>query len=73
MKAPGTSHGQPLRLGAVVLAGGTGARLGGVDKAAIELDGVTLLERTLTTTMSATEVVVVGPEVPTSRPVTWCV
>jgi molybdopterin-guanine dinucleotide biosynthesis protein A len=57
----------------VVLAGGTGARLGGVDKAALELDGVTLLERTLTATMAATEVVVVGPEVPTSRPVTWTV
>jgi molybdopterin-guanine dinucleotide biosynthesis protein A len=57
----------------VVLAGGTGARLGGVDKAALELDGVTLLERTLTATMAATEVVVVGTEVPTSRPVTWTV
>jgi molybdopterin-guanine dinucleotide biosynthesis protein A len=57
----------------VVLAGGSGARLGGVDKAALELDGVTLLERTLTATMAAGEVVVVGPEVPTSRPVTWTV
>jgi molybdopterin-guanine dinucleotide biosynthesis protein A len=57
----------------VVLAGGTGARLGGVDKAALEVDGVTLLERTLTATMAAAEVVVVGPEVPTSRPVTWTV
>jgi molybdopterin-guanine dinucleotide biosynthesis protein A len=66
-----TAPGRPLRLGAVVLAGGTGARLGGVDKAALEVDGVTLLERTLTATMAATEVVVVGPEVPTSRPVTW--
>jgi molybdopterin-guanine dinucleotide biosynthesis protein A len=55
----------------VVLAGGTGARLGGVDKASIEVDGVTLLERTLAATMTATEVVVVGAEAPTSRPVTW--
>jgi molybdopterin-guanine dinucleotide biosynthesis protein A len=43
----------------------------GVDKASIELDGVTLLERALAATMAAVEVVVVGAEVPTSRPVTW--
>jgi molybdopterin-guanine dinucleotide biosynthesis protein A len=60
-----------LRLGAVVLAGGTAARMGGVDKASIELDGVTLLERALAATMSAQEVVVVGLQVPTTRPVTW--
>lgn len=66
-----TAPGQALRLGAVVLAGGTGARLGGVDKAAIEVDGVTLLERALTTTAAAVEVVVVGSAVPTSRAVTW--
>ncbi len=63
--------GEPLRLGAVVLAGGTGARMGGVDKASVEIDGVTLLERSLAATMSALEVVVVGDQVPTSRPVTW--
>jgi molybdopterin-guanine dinucleotide biosynthesis protein A len=63
--------GGPLRLGAVVLAGGTAARMGGVDKAGLELDGVTLLERALAATMSAVEVVVVGAQVPTSRPVTW--
>ena len=65
--------GGPLRLGAVVLSGGTGARMGGVDKAALDLDGVTLLERALAATGSATEVVVVGQRVPTSRPVTWTV
>jgi molybdopterin-guanine dinucleotide biosynthesis protein A len=54
-----------------VLAGGTAARLGGVDKAGLELDGVTLLERALAATGSALEVVVVGAEVPTSRAVTW--
>lgn len=59
------------RLGAVVLTGGTGSRMGGVDKASIELDGVTLLERALAATMTAVEVVVVGDQVPTSRPVTW--
>lgn len=43
----------------------------GIDKASIELGGVTLLERALAATMAAGEVVVVGHEVPTSRPVTW--
>lgn len=61
----------PGRLGAVVLTGGSGTRMGGVDKSSIELDGVTLLERALAATMTAVEVVVVGDQVPTSRPVTW--
>ena len=65
--------GEPLSLGAVVLTGGTGSRLGGLDKAAIEVDGVTLLERALTAVTAAVEVVVVGTPVPTSRPVTWTV
>ena len=64
-------HDDYLRLGAVVLAGGTAARMDGVDKASIEVDGVTLLERALAATMSAVEVVVVGDQVPTTRPVTW--
>lgn len=62
-----------MRLGAVVLAGGTAVRMGGVDKASLDLDGVTLLERALAATGSATEVVVVGRQVPTSREVTWTV
>jgi molybdopterin-guanine dinucleotide biosynthesis protein A len=69
----GSGTGRPLRLGAVVLAGGTGQRLGGVDKGSIQVHGVTLLERALTATMAASEVVVVGPAVPTTRPVTWTV
>jgi molybdopterin-guanine dinucleotide biosynthesis protein A len=64
-----TSHSP--RLAAVILTGGTGVRLGGVDKASIEVDGATLLEHALAGTAVADEVVVVGPEVPTSRPVTW--
>jgi molybdopterin-guanine dinucleotide biosynthesis protein A len=60
-----------LRLAAVVLTGGTAARMDGVDKASIELDGVTLLERALAATAAAVDVVVVGSEVPTSRPVTF--
>lgn len=59
------------RLAAVILTGGTGARLGGADKAALEIDGRTLLEHALAATATVTEVVVVGPEVPTGRPVTW--
>ena len=59
------------RVAAVVLAGGTSSRLGGADKASIELDGVTLLERALAATMTAMEVVVLGDQVPTTRPVTW--
>ena len=69
MDAP--AAGTPLRLGAVVLAGGTAARMGGVDKASIEIGGVTLLERAVSATMAAIEVVVVGDAVPASRPVTW--
>ena len=73
---PGTTEAGPGarsagRVGAVVLAGGTAARMDGVDKAAIELDGLTLLERALAATMTAVEVVVVGEQVPTTRPVTW--
>lgn len=55
----------------VVLAGGTAARLGGVDKARIEYDGTTLLEHALAALAVASEVVVVGTAVPTSRPVTF--
>jgi molybdopterin-guanine dinucleotide biosynthesis protein A len=61
----------PPRLGAVVLTGGTAARMDGVDKAAIEVGGVTLLERALAAAAAASDVVVVGAEVPTSRPVTF--
>jgi molybdopterin-guanine dinucleotide biosynthesis protein A len=66
-----TAAGEPLRVGAVVLTGGTARRMGGADKAALQVDGVSLLERSLAATVSAREVVVVGAEVATSRPVTW--
>ena len=62
---------EPLRLGAIILTGGTAARMDGIDKAAIEISGVTLLERSLAAVMAALEVVVVGEQVPTTRPVTW--
>ena len=57
----------------VVLAGGTAARMDGIDKAAIELHGRTLLELALDAFLDADEVVVVAPDsVPTNRPVTTC-
>lgn len=56
----------------VVLAGGTAARMGGVDKASVELHGRTLLELAVDALLDADEVVVVAPDsVPTSRPVTF--
>lgn len=61
----------PLRLGAVILTGGTAARLDGADKASLEIGGVTLLERALHAVMAALDVVVVGEQVPTSRPATF--
>ncbi|WGX96407.1 molybdenum cofactor guanylyltransferase [Nocardioides sp. L-11A] len=56
---------------AIVLAGGQGSRLGGVDKASIEVDGRPLLEHALDAVIDASEVVVVGHPVPTERPVTF--
>jgi len=46
---------------AVVLAGGRSARLGGVPKALLEIDGRTLLERTLEALDGARRIAVVGP------------
>ncbi len=60
-----------MDLAAVILAGGTAARLDGVDKAGIELAGRTFLEHAMAAVDAADEVVVVGDEVPTSRPVTF--
>jgi molybdopterin-guanine dinucleotide biosynthesis protein A len=58
---------------AVILAGGQAARLGGVDKASVEVDGRTLLAHTLDAVIDAAEVVVVGEPVHTDRPVTFTV
>lgn len=60
-----------LQWSAVVLAGGRGARLGGVDKAGVEIGGRTLLDRVLDAVGDAREVVVVGEPAPTERPVTF--
>lgn len=56
---------------AVVLAGGAARRLGGVDKPAVEVDGVPLLDRVLAACAEAASVVVVGPERGTRVPVRW--
>lgn len=56
---------------AVVLAGGQATRLGGFDKASIEMGGRTLLALALDAVVDAAEVVVVGATVPTERPVTF--
>ena len=75
MSASPTSPGREpaRRWGAVVLSGGTGMRMGGVDKASVRVDGVRLLEHALAAVADADEVVVVGDPVDTSRPVLWTV
>lgn len=60
-----------LETGAVVLTGGGAVRLQGADKSSIEVGGRTLLDRVLAALSDIDEVVVVGAEVGTSRPVTW--
>lgn len=55
----------------VILAGGTAARMDGIDKGGLELAGRTLLDLAVDAFLDADEVVVVGPHaVPTTRPVT---
>lgn len=56
---------------AMVLAGGTGRRLGGADKPGLVVGGRTLLDRVLSACAGARRTVVVGPERPTYRPVVW--
>ncbi len=57
--------------GAVVLTGGSAVRFQGADKASIELGGLTLLEHVLGALVGIPDVVVVGDEVGTTRPVTF--
>jgi molybdopterin-guanine dinucleotide biosynthesis protein A len=70
--APACHHlGAPVEDGgvtwaAVVLTGGTAARLGGTDKAALELAGRTLLARALDAVAGAAEIVVAGPPTATT-------
>ena len=66
-----TARFQEGSFNAVVLAGGTAARMDGVDKASVEHAGRTLLAWALDAVIDAGEVVVVGEPVPTERPVTF--
>ncbi len=53
---------------AVILSGGTGSRMGGVDKAALTYAGASMLERALRAVAAADPVVVVGPAHPLAHP-----
>jgi molybdopterin-guanine dinucleotide biosynthesis protein A len=56
---------------AVILAGGSGRRLGGVDKGALVVAGLPLLDRVLLASAAARRTVVVGEPRPTVRSVVW--
>lgn len=56
---------------AIVLAGGAGQRLGGVDKPGLSVGGRTLLDRVLAACRDARRTVVVGGRRTTERPVVW--
>ncbi|WP_133907334.1 molybdenum cofactor guanylyltransferase [Actinophytocola oryzae] len=60
-----------MRFAAVIVAGGAGRRLSGMDKPAIEVGGRSLLARAVDAVADAEDVVVVGPERPLDRAVTW--
>lgn len=55
----------------VILAGGEGRRLGGRDKAVLEIGGRRLLDRVVDALRAAGVVVAVGPARHCARPVTW--
>lgn len=59
----GTEAPMPPEHDILVLAGGDGSRLGGVDKAVLQVGGRTLLDRVLEARGPAARVVVVGPVV----------
>ena len=59
MNGPG-----PVRIASIVLAGGRGSRMGGIDKPAIRVGGRTLLDAALAATASYAPTIVVGPNRP---------
>jgi molybdopterin-guanine dinucleotide biosynthesis protein A len=61
----------PADLGGVVLSGGGAARFQGADKASMEVGGATLLEHALGALADVPEVVVVGEQRVTNRPVSF--
>jgi len=56
---------------AIVLAGGGARRLGGADKPALEVGGVSMLDRVLAACQGAASIAVVGPPRPVARPVVF--
>ncbi len=56
---------------AVVLAGGSARRLGGLDKPGLVVGAASLLEHVLAAVADADRTIVVGPARGTSRPVLW--
>jgi molybdopterin-guanine dinucleotide biosynthesis protein A len=56
---------------AVVLAGGASSRMGGRDKTALPLDGISLLDRALEAVADAQQTIVVGLARGTARAVRW--
>lgn len=56
---------------AIVLAGGRAARMGGVDKPQLTVDGATLLDHAVRAVAWCDPVVVVGPTAPVDREVVW--
>lgn len=62
---------QRTNFDAVILAGGRGTRLGGVDKANVTLGSATMLDRILMAVVDASRVVCVGPERPAGDRVVW--
>lgn len=61
-----------IRFDAIVLAGGEGERLGGVDKAMLRRGRTTLLDTVLVAAGAADRIICVGPERPTAASVIWC-
>jgi molybdopterin-guanine dinucleotide biosynthesis protein A len=60
-----------VQFAAVIFAGGKATRLGGVDKVLIEVDGRTLLDRSVDAVYGADPIVIVGPRRPVDVPVVW--
>ena len=58
---------------AIVLAGGSARRLGGVDKPALDVGGRSLLAHVVGAVGAAGRIVVVGPQRPLPVRVVWCV
>ena len=64
-----TTNPDPDAFGAVILSGGTGRRLGLIDKSALIVGGRTLLERAIGSVLGAEQIVVVGPAPAAALPI----